>query len=204
MNNRLDQVSHIVFDAYGTLLTPSQLRLKSHLQGLSQPEQAKIYETLRFSQTFDEVISAIPFQNEQKKADFIAQIRQDLEQIRPYEESTQVLSALREKYKLSIDSNLIVPYEEPILEHFHQAVDQIFLSFQLANKKGETQHYEQLLEDLNIAPEQLLFVGDNYEKDYLFPKKSGMNAIHLQRSGTTHQESITNLSELLTMLENKH
>ena len=46
-----------------------------------------------------------------------------------------------------------------------------------------------------------LSVGDNYKNDNEYPKRSWMNALHLQRDRKTHTESIESLEELLEILK---
>jgi len=201
--NELMDVNTVIFDAYWTLLTPSTLKVRELLKDFSKGKQWEIYELLKKSQDFDEVIEIIPFQSKQKKEEFIGKVKRDVEKILPFDESVSILDFLKDKYQLIIDSNLIPPYDEPIRNNFSMLVDDTILSFQEQYPKWEKKHYELLKKRLGKKGEEILFVGDSIRNDYEFPKRSKMNALHLQRSGKTHIESIETLEELLSLLKIK-
>ncbi|MEW5761166.1 MAG: hypothetical protein AB1779_10430, partial [Candidatus Thermoplasmatota archaeon] len=48
--------------------------------------------------------------------------------------------------------------------------------------KKNKKFYLKLLEKLNIAPKELLHIGDHYKFDYIIPKKLGINALYLDRA----------------------
>ena len=180
ITNELMDVNTIVLDAYGTLLTPSTLRVRKILDDFSVDKQKEIYNLLKKAQDFDDVLEIIPFLSKQKKEQFVANI---------------------DKYTIIIDSNLIPPYDQPIKENFWTIVDDMVLSFQEQFKKWEKEHYKMLKKRFWKEWNEILFVGDNYKNDYEYPKRSWMNALHLQRDGKTHVESVETLEELLNLLK---
>jgi FMN phosphatase YigB (HAD superfamily) len=118
ITNELMDVNTIVLDAYGTLLTPSTLRVRKILDDFSVDKQKEIYNLLKKTQDFDDVLEIIPFLSKQKKDQFIANIEKDLRNIKPFDESFSILDYLKDKYTIIIDSNLIPPYDQPIKENF--------------------------------------------------------------------------------------
>jgi FMN phosphatase YigB (HAD superfamily) len=118
ITNELMDVNTIVLDAYGTLLTPSTLRVRKILDDFSVDKQKEIYNLLKKAQDFDDVLEIIPFLSKQKKDQFIANIEKDLRNIKPFDESFSILDYLKDKYTIIIDSNLIPPYDQPIKENF--------------------------------------------------------------------------------------
>jgi FMN phosphatase YigB (HAD superfamily) len=118
ITNELMDVNTIVLDAYGTLLTPSTLRVRKILDDFSVDKQKEIYNLLKKAQDFDDVLEIIPFLSKQKKEQFVANIEKDLRNIKPYDESFSILDYLKDKYIIIVDSNLIPPYDQPIKENF--------------------------------------------------------------------------------------
>ena len=112
--NELMDVNTIVFDAYWTLLVPSGLKIRDVLKDFSASKQKEIYNLIKSAQDFDSVLDAIPFPSKKKKEAFINTVQKDLEKIVPYDDSFPILSFLKDKYQLIIDSNLIPPYDIPI------------------------------------------------------------------------------------------
>lgn len=118
ITNELMDVNTIVLDAYGTLLTPSTLRVRKILDDFSVDKQKEIYNLLKKAQDFDDVLEIIPFLSKQKKEQFVANIEKDLRNIKPFDESFSILDYLKDKYTIIVDSNLIPPYDQPIKENF--------------------------------------------------------------------------------------
>ena len=201
--NELMDVNTIVFDAYWTLLVPSGLKIRDVLKDFSANKQKEIYNLIKSAQDFDSVLDAIPFPSKKKKEAFINTVQKDLEKIVPYDDSFPILSFLKDKYQLIIDSNLIPPYDIPITENFWKVVDEIIFSFQEQYSKWEKKHYDNLKKRLLKTGDEILFVWDSIKNDYEYPKRNKMNALHLQRNGKTHVESIETLEELLTLLKIK-
>ena len=201
ITNELMDVNTIILDAYGTLLTPSNLKIRKALEDFSVEKQKEIYSLLRRAQDFDDVLEIIPFLSRQKKEQFIANIEKDLANIKPYDETFSILDYLKDKYTIIVDSNLIPPYDVPIKDNFWSVVDDTILSFQELFKKWEKEHYKIIKKRFWKEGNEILFVGDNYKNDYEFPKRSWMNALHLQRGGKTHVESVETLEELLNLLK---
>jgi len=200
--NNLSNIDTIIFDSYSTLLTTPELRIRKYLEDYSLQKQKEIFQILEKTNTFEDVLNTIQFKNENKKNEFLSIIKNDLKTIKPYPETIDVLNKLKEKYTILIDSYLLPPYEEPIIKYFNQIVNKIILSFQEEFPKWEDQHYENLKNRLNKSWDKILFIWDNYKKDYILPKNHNFNALHLQRAGKTHQESIEDLNELVTLLNN--
>ena len=201
ITNELMDVNTIILDAYGTLLTPSTLKIRRTLDDFSVEKQKEIYSLLRRAQDFDDVLEIIPFLSRKKKEQFIANIEKDLANIKPYDETFSILDYLKDKYTIIVDSNLMPPYDEPIKNNFWSVVDDTILSFQELFKKWEKEHYKMIKKRFWKEGNEILFVGDNYKNDYEFPKRSWMNALHLQRNGKTHVESVETLEELLNLLK---
>ena len=118
ITNELMDVNTIVLDAYGTLLTPSTLKVRKLLSDFTFDKQKELYDLLKRAQDFDDVLEIIPFLSRQKKEQFITNIEKDLENIKPFDESFSILDYLKDRYTVIVDSNLIPPYDQPIKDNF--------------------------------------------------------------------------------------
>ena len=97
--------------------------------------------------------------------------------------------------KWAIVSNLATPYAEPLLKLLPFSPDACAWSFAVGYRKPEAGIYRYACEALGVEPSSVLMVGDNLENDYDMPKRLGMQARYLKRSGTDG-----NLSECVTDL----
>jgi FMN phosphatase YigB (HAD superfamily) len=53
---------------------------------------------------------------------------------------------------------------------------------------------------MDFKPSQLVYIGDNWQLDFLNHKQVGITAFYFDRAGGNHQESISNLAELKSYL----
>lgn len=199
--NNYDQLSHIIFDAYGTLLSPSRYNIWQELGKRAKATREEVWRALAASDDLQEILDKMAIPKASQK-EFIEKVRDDIAQIQPHPDAIPLLKYLKErKYSLAIDSFLIPLYAGPIKEHFSDYVEKFVFSFEQQHMKGESQHYSDLLQSLNISAHQALFVGDHYRRDYLASKAAGMNALHLSNKwGKVGKEKLTTLNELLTVL----
>jgi putative hydrolase of the HAD superfamily len=76
--------------------------------------------------------------------------------------------------------------------------DRIFSAtsdFRVVKKTGE--FYQQICHILNVDPQEIVHVGDHYDFDYLVPRRLGIQAFYLDRSGERTGEFILhNLRDL--------
>jgi putative hydrolase of the HAD superfamily len=56
--------------------------------------------------------------------------------------------------------------------------------------------YLRICEEMGVKPNQVIHVGDNWQFDFLSARQAGLNALHLDRSGENHQESLSDLTQL--------
>lgn len=140
ISNEVMDVNTIILDAYGTLLTPSTLKIRQALNDFSTEKQKELYNLLKRAQDFDDILEIIPFQSKNKKEKFISDVAKDLDQINPYDESFSILDYLKDKYTIIIDSNLMPPYNQPIEENFEallMTLSSLFKNY-LRNEKKNT------------------------------------------------------------------
>tara|TARA_Y100000996_G_scaffold414956_1_gene407538 strand:- start:3487 stop:4179 length:693 start_codon:yes stop_codon:yes gene_type:complete len=116
-----------------------------------------------------------------------------------YEDVKETLNALsQENIQMGIVSNHLWNLND-ITKHLgiNKYFDCIISSAQIGYRKPHPKIYELALSKINAPSENVLFVGDNFENDYLGPKKIGLNAVLLNRNSAGHiDQSIESLREI--------
>ena len=132
-------------------------------------------------------------------ADRIVELESNANFYMLYEDVKETLSALfQENIQMGIVSNHLWNLND-IIKHLgiSKYFDCIISSAQIGYRKPHPKIYELALSKIDVPSENVLFVGDNFENDYLGPKKIGLNAILLDRNSTGHiNESIKSLNEI--------
>ncbi len=119
-----------------------------------------------------------------------------------YPEVSSVLESLGSLFELVVFSNApvdILSYEiEGLRPHFKRVFSST-TDFGYFRKTAEM--YARICEVLALEPGQVLHVGDNEQDDFIAPRKAGMQAFYLDRSGgNTEAPTLTNLNELKELL----
>ena len=126
------------------------------------------------------------------------------DRIKLYPEVEEVLSALKQSYKLIITSNaarefLDIEIKESNISSYFAHIFSATSDFKEV-KKTE-QFYLKICKLLNITHNQIIHVGDHFEFDYLVPQQLGINSFYLDRKGERKGHSIVNdLKEFMKML----
>jgi putative hydrolase of the HAD superfamily len=77
---------------------------------------------------------------------------------------------------------------------------QVFTAEGLGVAKPDPRAFDLVCAHLSLSPEQVLYVGDDYEVDVLAARAAGLRAVYLDRAGTgpmTEHNRITTLAQLL-------
>ena len=124
------------------------------------------------------------------------------------EKYEETLNELSKHFKLVIVSSGVWPwgdydYEKifgfPMKKHF----DLIVNSYEEGYLKDSGKLFDIALKKLSLAPNEVAFVGDNYEKDILLAKQYGMKTVFLNKKDEALQGDITirQLSDLVKKLK---
>ena len=127
-----------------------------------------------------------------------------------YPEAAEVLRKLGSRYRLSLLSNGPSDLQREKIRvlgvegHF----DHIVISGEVGCFKPSREVFMLMVDRLGAEPRDVMYVGDNYEKDVLGALGAGLRAVWVNRSGREQpvhdrrpERTIRDLSELLTMLE---
>ena len=104
--------------------------------------------------------------------------------IRFYPEVASTIEKLSHKYPLIISSGIPTKYIEIAIQRFTHYFSGLFspISDIQTTKKNEI-FYIHVCRSLSIKPSSLVHIGDDYEYDYVSPRKIGAKSIFLDRNG---------------------
>lgn len=127
----------------------------------------------------------------------------ELASIQYFEDTFSVLAQLKEKgLRLALLSNVSTPYKAAfrklgLAEYF----DVITLSSDLGFAKPDKEIYLHTLQQLDIAPEEAVMIGDMELPDCLAPRALGIHAYLLDRKGISGRpDALPSLTALLALL----
>ncbi len=122
--------------------------------------------------------------------------------IQLYPESEGVLTKLSEKYELILISNACREFLEvetsDIGKYFTRLISCVS---DFGEVKKTAEFYDKVCYSLELKPDELIHIGDNWQFDYIAPTECGITAYHLDRTGKkTGEFIIHDLSEIETKL----
>ncbi|MBS3140098.1 HAD family hydrolase [Candidatus Woesearchaeota archaeon] len=122
---------------------------------------------------------------------------------KPYDETIEVLEALKKEFTLVLISNTDNISLPKVLDKFNleKYFEKKFLSFELGLIKTDKKFLELILKKLNLTPEDCLLVGDSLESDIAAAEAAGIKAALVDRKNTReYANKIKNLKELKELL----
>ena len=129
-----------------------------------------------------------------------ALMKQFADKIKVYPDVNHILDRLQDRFQLILTTNagrefVEVEMEVTGLERYFNRIFSATSDF--GEVKKTTGFYEQVCQILGVNPHEVIHVGDHYEFDYLVPRRLGIHAFYLDRSGKQSGAfTIRNLREL--------
>jgi len=123
-------------------------------------------------------------------------IQRCLDKLCYYPEVTEILSSLSKQYKLIVASGTPLELLHYLLRDIEPYFSHVFSSTSHYRQLKTPDFYRGICKDMDIQPRQVVHIGDNWQFDFINPNQVGINALYLDRSGTNHKESLTNLTQL--------
>lgn len=121
-----------------------------------------------------------------------------------YSETKAVLNELIKKYKVFIGSNTDNDVIESVISNNNITVHKVYTSENLKCYKPNPIFYQKILDDNNLAPHDVLFVGDSVTDDVLGPKTLGIRTVWIDREGKGgdfgQDYTVTDLNEIWEVL----
>ncbi len=122
---------------------------------------------------------------------------------REFPESLQILSKIRNKYKLILVSNTDKSGER-VIERFslNKYFDKMYLSYKTGLLKTNKELFENILKEYNVKPEEAVMIGDSIESDMKTPESLGIKTILIDRKWRRNYPiRAHNLKEALGIIE---
>jgi len=123
------------------------------------------------------------------------------DKVEVYEEVICALDEVHKRYTLVIASAMprsfidIKLKKENLFRYFKRIFSAVS-DFKMVKKQAA--FYENMCKRLKIPPQNLIHIGDNYEADYLVPRRVGIRAFYLDR---TNSYSLTNVCVVRDLME---
>lgn len=127
-------------------------------------------------------------------------IQSCLNKVSYYPEVSEILSSLNGQYKLIVASATPLELLHYLLRDVRSYFTHVFSSLSHYHQLKSPDFYLGVCKAINVAPGQVVHVGDNWQFDFLIPKQVGVNAFYLDRSGNNDQESLVDLTQLKSRL----
>ena len=129
-----------------------------------------------------------------------ALMKQFVDKIHVYPDVNHILDRLKDRFQLILTSNAGREFIEVEMEAtgLGSYFDQIFsATSDFGVVKKTIEFYQRICQTLGACPQEIVHIGDHYEFDYLVPRKLGIHAFYLDRSGEKRGEFVLgNLGEL--------
>lgn len=113
-----------------------------------------------------------------------------------YPEVVEILSLLGSQYKLIVASGTPLELLHHLLQDIETYFTYVFSSSSHYKQLKTPDFYLQVCREMNVEPNEVVHVGDNWQFDFLNPKQIGINAFYLDRTGNNHHESLADLTQL--------
>jgi len=127
-------------------------------------------------------------------------MKQFVDKIRVYPDVNHILDRLKDTFQLILTSNagrefIEVEMEATGLGRYFGQIFSATSDFGVVKKTIE--FYQRICQILGASPQEIVHIGDHYEFDYLVPRRLGIHAFYLDRSGEKRGEFVLrNLGEL--------
>jgi len=118
-----------------------------------------------------------------------------------YPEVKEVLASLSGRYKLVVASGSTRDFLQHLLQDIEPYFTRIFSSLTDYKQLKTSEFYLKMCQTMEIKPEQVVHVGDNWQFDFIAPSEVGIQAFYLDRKRQMkYRESLANLFELTDQL----
>ena len=106
----------------------------------------------------------------------------------------------RRGYAIGVVSNVSTYHKEPFFRlGLDRFVDVVVFSCDIGYAKPHPEMYLNACKQLEVKPDEVVFVGDSYNMDVKMPLSLGMKAIHISKS-RRYRHTIDNITEMGLMI----
>jgi HAD superfamily hydrolase (TIGR01549 family) len=116
-----------------------------------------------------------------------------------YPEVKEVLASLSEKYKIVAASGSTRDFLRHLLRDIEPYFSEIYSSITDYRQLKTSEFYLKMCQAIQVEPEQVVHIGDNWQFDFVAPSEIGIQAFYLDRKQQT-ENSVANLLQLKVCL----
>lgn len=204
-----DKPKVVIFDVYGTLVKfgvmhhPFRQLLKWARENGRTPKPDDARTLMTINGDVPKLASALGIEATDELIEQIQlHIQEELDSLTLYDDVLPTLAALRGyNIPIAICSNLAFPYGKAIDLLLKEQQLIRALSYETGFIKPEPGIYHAVISQLQVRPEECLFVGDTLLADYEGPRQFGMSAYHLVRGTPSNGRSINSLADVLVTMQ---
>ena len=114
-----------------------------------------------------------------------------------YPEAKEVLASLSRRYELVVASGSTRDFLNHLLKDIEPYFTRIFSSLTDYRQLKTSEFYSKMCQVMEVEPNQVIHVGDNWQFDFIAPREVGIQAFYLDRKRqANHQNSVASLLEL--------
>jgi HAD superfamily hydrolase (TIGR01509 family) len=197
----------VIFDVFGTLLQIGRyldpfnaLSRMAIQQGIQVPRTA-LHQFMCHPWSLADCAEHLHFKIPAREMRQLErQLEDHLASVRPFDEVTQVMEALRARgFKIALCSNLAQPYGDTVRAML-PGMDAYVLSYEVGTTKPDPSIYQLALSALGVDAGATIMVGDSKRCDKRGPESIGINSYWLNRDGLKGAEchSLLDLIPLLS------
>lgn len=207
--NNTNKPKVVIFDLYGTLVKfgvmhhPFRQLLKWARENGRKPKPDDARTLMTINGDVPALVAALGIDAPDALIKQIQlHIQEELDSLTLYDDVIPTLAALRScNIPIAVCSNLAFPYGAAIDLLLEEQQLICGLSYETGFIKPEAGIYYAVIYQLQVRPEECLFVGDTLLADYEGPRLFGMSAYHLVRGTPSNGHSINSLADVLTTVQ---
>jgi len=127
-------------------------------------------------------------------------IRSCVDKIAYYSEVSEVLSSLAAHFELMVASTVPLYLLAYILKDVAHYFTRVFSAISQYKQLKTAYFYSQVCQMMDVEPARIVHVGDDWKTDFLNPREVGINAFYLDREGGDSVDSLTDLTQLKSIV----
>ena len=123
------------------------------------------------------------------------------DRIEIYPEVEKTLEILQSKMTIVVITLMPREFLDVKLKKLNGYFSRTFSTISDFKSQKTTDVYREICKLLGVSENELLHIGDSWEKDYMAPRKAGIRTLYLDRTGNTEgKDTIRNIEEALAVL----
>lgn len=167
------------------------------------------YPDVDVIQIFTDILARLKVAFSEDQVSTILQIFRSLtiNEFRLFSETRQVLFALRKKFRLGLvsDSQEIYILSELRLVTLDRLFETVVISSRYGYRKPDPRLFQQALKEMGLTTtDDVIYVGDNWERDIEGATNAGIQSVWIQRSNdevyAPHNQTIPMIPDLRSLL----